>query len=103
VDFGKLGGFTFRIPESPVRPDSNTPLPNLLLQVPQAVRDLDGTNVAVRGFMLPVNVENGLARRFVLLRDRSACCLGARPLFNHFIYVDLTGPGGNRRRAAACG
>jgi len=61
--------------------------------IPAAVRALDGRLVAVRGFLLPVKMNNGLAFEFLLLRSQSLCCFGSIPKINEWITVQDKGEG----------
>ncbi len=62
-------------------------------QLPAAIRALDGRRVAVTGFMLPVQMENGRARKLVLMRDVTTCCYGATPNMNDYVVVTMRGEG----------
>src|SRR5208337_499194 len=62
-------------------------------RIPDDIRKLDGRQVGIRGFLLPVKMEDGLAVEFLLMRDRSFCCYGAPPKINQWITVRLKGRG----------
>jgi hypothetical protein len=57
------------------------------------VRALDGKRVAVTGFMLPVKIENGLAKEFLLIRSPMMCCYGVTPATNEWVVVKMKGKG----------
>ena len=52
----------------PVPPDADEYMPEWL-------KDLDGTRIRIRGFMLPTAQSRGL-KQFVLVRDNLECCFG---------------------------
>lgn len=61
--------------------------------IPAAVRALDGKRVSLKGYMLPVRVEDGLVRECLLLRNQSLCCFGRRPEINEWVVVKVQGKG----------
>jgi hypothetical protein len=62
-------------------------------QIPDDVKAMEGQKVAIAGFMLPVTLENGRSREFLLLRTQSACCFGMVPRVNELIIVKMPAPG----------
>jgi hypothetical protein len=90
IGFDKLAGFPYVAPEytgtnPPPLPDTN--------QIPSAVRAFDGQKVALKGFMLPLKVQEGKVTELILLRDQSMCCFGGVPKLNEFVTVKMTGGG----------
>lgn len=75
VSFGTLAGF-------PYAADGG--------MIPQRVRELDGTRVAVSGFMLPVRYDNGV-QEFLLNANLDMCYFGAPTLPHQFVVVTMTG------------
>ena len=61
--------------------------------IPASIRALDGTEVAIRGFMLPLKIDGGLVREFLLMRDQSMCCFGVVPNLNDWVSVKMPAPG----------
>jgi hypothetical protein len=61
--------------------------------VPEAIRALDGRQVAIKGFMLPLTLEGGLVTELLLMRDQSMCCFGVIPRLNDWISVKMAKPG----------
>ncbi|MGA2083198.1 MAG: DUF3299 domain-containing protein [Holophaga sp.] len=55
--------------------------------VPRTLRQLDGQEVAVTGFMLPVRIHNRLVTEFLLLRTQNTCCFGIPPELNEVVEV----------------
>jgi len=90
VGFDKLAGFPYVVPEyagtnKPALPDPN--------QIPAAVKAFNGQAVALKGFMLPLKVEQGKVTELLLMRDQSMCCFGSVPKINEFITVKMVGGG----------
>ena len=62
-------------------------------QIPGWVRVYNQQRVALTGFMLPLVVENGLARKFIMMRDITTCCFGNVPNMNEYVIVTMKGTG----------
>jgi hypothetical protein len=60
-------------------------------QIPDQIQTLDGKNISVTGFMLPVDFEEGKVTSFILLNNQMGCCFGIMPRVNEFIYVKMQG------------
>ncbi|SVE22364.1 uncharacterized protein METZ01_LOCUS475218, partial [marine metagenome] len=58
VTFDKLASFAYEVPLDPVT--NKVELAKLNAQIPERIKLLDKKAVAIRGFMLPLKVENGL-------------------------------------------
>ena len=95
VGFEKLAAFDFALTDALVKgaPADGAPSAPSPSQIPEDIRKLDGQRVGIRGFLLPVKMDDGLAVEFLLMRDRSFCCYGAPPKINQWITVRLPGRG----------
>lgn len=62
-------------------------------QVPPWIRLYDKQRIALTGFMLPLVVEQGLARKFIMMRDITTCCFGNVPNMNEYVIVTMKGEG----------
>jgi hypothetical protein len=92
VGFDRLASYTYNAPESdPVTPNA-TP-PSGAGQIPDKVKALDQQKVAVTGFMLPVKMDGGLVKEFLLVKDPMLCCYGVMPKLNEWVVVKMTGKG----------
>ncbi len=90
LGFDKLSGFNYVVPEyagtnKPAAPNTN--------QIPAAIKAFDGKSVALKGFMLPLKVEQGKVTEMLLMRDQSMCCFGSVPKINEFVTVKMVGGG----------
>ena len=92
VGFDRLASFTYTPAEvDPAKPD--VPPPSGANQIPDVIKALDQRKVAVTGFMLPVKMEAGLVKEFLLVKDPMMCCYGVMPKLNEWIVVKMVGPG----------
>lgn len=62
-------------------------------QVPAWVRAYHDKRVALTGYMMPLQVEKGLAKKFVMMKDVNTCCYGAVPSMNDYVVVTMKGAG----------
>lgn len=92
VGFDRLASYVYEAPEAdPAKPDA--PPPSGASQIPDKIKALDQQKVAVSGFMLPVKMEGGLVKEFLLVKDPMMCCYGVMPKLNEWIVVKMTGTG----------
>jgi hypothetical protein len=59
--------------------------------VPSWVRTYDNQRVVLTGYMMPLQIENGRSKKFVMMRD--TCCYGAVPNMNDYLVVTMKGDG----------
>lgn len=90
IGFDKLAGFAYLAPEYT---GTNPPPAANTNQIPANIRAFDGQKVALKGFMLPLKVQEGKVTEMILLRDQSMCCFGGVPKLNEFVTVKMTGGG----------
>lgn len=89
VGFETLAGFAYPTSNDPLTADAPlSPSP-----IPEHVRRLDGKKTAIKGFMLPMKLQNGLATELLLMRDQSMCCFGVMPEINEWVNVKMAGRG----------
>jgi len=62
-------------------------------QVPDWLHIYDGKRVVLTGYMMPLQVENGRSKKFVMMRDVMTCCYGAVPNMNDYLIVTMKGVG----------
>lgn len=62
-------------------------------QVPAWIHVYDHQQVVLTGYMMPLQIENGHSKKFVMMRDVTTCCYGAVPNMNDYLIVTMKGPG----------
>ncbi len=62
-------------------------------QVPPWIHVYDKQKVVLSGYMMPLQVANGLSTKFVMMRDITTCCYGAVPNMNDYVVVTVPAPG----------
>jgi hypothetical protein len=89
ISYRTLGGFLYESDMEPWTDPFETPKrrkhPKRV--IPPAVLALDGTRVAVEGFMLPFDFKQDGTRHFGLLRSQVGCCFGLAPGLNEWVDV----------------
>jgi hypothetical protein len=60
-------------------------------QIPAPIKALTAKKVAVQGFMVPVKIEKGATKQFLLVKDQSLCCFGRMPRMNEWVSVKMSG------------
>lgn len=56
-------------------------------QIPEDVLSLDGKRIEIEGYMVPMEVEKGMVKSFVLSRSLAGCCFGDWPILNEWVDV----------------
>jgi hypothetical protein len=86
VGFDKLASYNFDVPDD--GPVTNTAAPDKAdEQIPPAVKDYNRKKVSIKGFMLPLKVEDGSVTEFLILKDQSMCCYGNVPKITEWVSV----------------
>ncbi len=62
-------------------------------QVPSWIHVYDRQEVLLTGYMMPLQIENGRSKKFVMMRDVTTCCYGAVPNMNDYLIVTMKGDG----------
>lgn len=95
IGFNQLAAFNFEMTDDLLEakgdPDELTEKTNG--QIPESIRNLNAQSVAVKGYMLPLKVEQGAVTEFLLMRDQSMCCFGTVPRINEWVSVKTIGKG----------
>lgn len=91
VTFDKLASFAYEVPLDPVT--NKVELAKLNSQIPDGIKKFNEKPVAIRGFMLPLKVENGKVTELLIMRDQSMCCFGTVPKINEWISIKMEGDG----------
>jgi len=63
-------------------------------RIPQELRSFDGTLVRIRGFMMPVKMNDvGRVTECVVIPNTMSCCYGQTPRPNEWVLVTIAQPG----------
>lgn len=62
-------------------------------QIPPWIRIYHQKRVLLTGYMMPLQIEQGRARKFFLMKDVTTCCYGAVPSMNDYVVVTMKGDG----------
>jgi hypothetical protein len=94
VGFDKLASFAFNPPGFDAgAPDAKPAPAKPEDQIPDRIKTYNEKKVAVTGFMLPVKMDGGLVKEFLLVKDPMLCCYGVMPKINEWVVVKMTGAG----------
>ena len=93
VGFDKLSGFPLRLHWVLVDPVRIKGVQSVMGDVPPDIKSLDQSKIAVRGFMLPLKLEDGKVTEFFLLRTQARCCYGLPIQMNELLTVHMARPG----------
>jgi hypothetical protein len=94
ITFEKLSSFPFLVTEQMIGGANNSaPSPRVRDQVPEDIKALDGRDVALTGFMMPMKYERGFSREFLILRSQGFCCYGLVPKITEWVDVRMSGKG----------
>lgn len=86
VSFSTLSNFEYELPD-PLDRDAK---PNLN-QVPAAIKALNGKQISIRGFMLPLDLDNTGVAEFMLNGSLDMCYFGAPVRMNEWVLVRMAG------------
>lgn len=91
VSFQLLASYPFDVPDNKVTND--TQIAQVEKQIPPAIKALDGRNVLVRGFMVPVKEAQDRSTEFLIVRDQPTCCYSGMTTITEFVSVKVPGAG----------
>jgi len=89
VGFDRLANFSFEIPEGLQPTNSVNKATKSSDQIPADVKFFDQKKVALKGFMLPLKVDDGVVTEMLIMKDQSMCCYGAVPRINDWVSVKM--------------
>jgi len=94
LGFDKLSAFDYKVTDvgTGASPDEIAKAMKVD-QVPSWIHLYDNQRVVLSGYMMPLQVENGLSTKFVMMRDITTCCYGAVPNMNDYVVVTVQRPG----------
>ena len=83
IGFEHLANYVYKIPgygeEEEIAKD----------QIPKDIKELNRTEVAIEGFMIPIQTKDGKIQEFALVRSLWGCCWGRPPSINEAIHVKM--------------
>src|SRR3954471_8849836 len=88
VGFDKLASFHYVMPDE-TSPTNQPPKD----QFPSTIKSLDAKPIALRGFMLPLKIEQGLVTEMLIMKDQSMCCFGTTPKITEWVSVKMNEKG----------
>jgi hypothetical protein len=88
VGFDKLASFHYVMPDE-ISPTNQPPKD----QFPPAIKSLHDKSIALRGFMLPLKIEQGLVTEMLVMKDQSMCCFGTTPKITEWVSVKMNEKG----------
>ncbi len=93
VTWDTLAHFRYDAPEIEEEIDPRLRLKKNKFPVPAFIKRLDRVNIAVVGFMIPLdtNEAGDKATSFILARSQATCCYGITPKMNEWMFVRMGG------------
>ena len=92
ISFDRLASFEYEMPED-LTEEVVGETDGASNQIPEDIRRLNDQPIALKGFMLPLKVEEGLVTEMLIMRDQSMCCYGTVPKINEWVSVRMEGKG----------
>lgn len=90
LSFAYLSSFEYEVPDPfAMKEMTEDEIKRIGDQVPPYITKLNQKLVAVKGFMVPIDVEGDKIISFILTYSRAACCFGQMPWYNEWIYVEM--------------
>lgn len=85
ITWKQLGSYAYR---PSVTPREKTP--RKATPIPPPILALNGQNLRISGYMMPVEVDGEAVKSFVLVRDQQLCCFGRMPNLNEWVMVAMS-------------
>ena len=89
LTFKNLAGFKYEYPYEEPKGKPWELKEQFDKRVPEHIRKLNGSNILLKGFMLPVETKKDRVTTFLLMPDQQACCFGRVPEPNEWVVVDM--------------
>ena len=89
LNFKNLAGFKYEYPYEEPKGKPWELKEQFDKRVPEHIRKLNGSNILLKGFMLPVETKKDRVTTFLLMPDQQACCFGRVPEPNEWVVVDM--------------
>ncbi len=90
VTFGALSSYQYEIPDPEIIRESADPFKAPKDQIPSKIKELDGQEVVIVGFMVPIEIDRkGNVESFALTVNQTFCCFGVPPAMNEWMMVEM--------------
>lgn len=90
VSFAYLSSFDYDVPDpfsmKNMKEEDHKKLSD---QIPEYIRKLDKTKVALSGFMVPIDIIDEGVKTFILTSNQMMCCFGQMPWYNEWVFVEM--------------
>jgi hypothetical protein len=94
VGFDKLSAFEYKIVDAGTgATPEEIEAARKIDKVPAWIKVYHDQRVALTGYLMPLQVEKGKAKKFVMMKDVNTCCYGAVPNMNDYVVVTMKGEG----------
>ncbi len=94
LGFDKLSSFPYELVDAGTGATEEEIAARLKREVvPEWVKKYDNQRVRLTGYMMPLQMVKGRAKKFVMMRDVNTCCYGAVPNMNDYLVVSMAGDG----------
>ena len=95
LNFDTLGGYYYEIPNLDEGASTSGPKAMAIAnnntndQIPAPIHALNGKKVSIQGFMMPIKLDKGSVKEFMIVRDQSICCWRQFPRMNEWVSVRM--------------
>ena len=93
MGFDKLASYNFDVPDDEPVTNKTAGPDKVDEQIPSTVKAFNHKKVFIKGFMLPLKVDNGVVTEFLILKDQSMCCYGNVPKITEWVSVKTASKG----------
>lgn len=94
VGFDKLSAFEYKIVDAGTgATPEEIEAARKIDKVPEWIKVYNDQRVALTGYLMPLQVEKGKAKKFVIMKDVTTCCYGSVPNMNDYVVVSMKGEG----------
>jgi hypothetical protein len=90
LTFSALGSYQYEVPDPDIIRGSADPTKPPKDQIPAKIKALNGEEVIVVGFMVPIEItREGKVKSFALTVNQTFCCFGVPPAMNEWVMVEM--------------
>lgn len=81
ITFSQLANFEFKVDEMGRALEGAS--------LPEEIARLDGQQVALSGFLVPIEFDGERVSSLILVRNQLLCCYGEEPKLNEWVWVNI--------------